>query len=140
MTGVTASNTIEQYYAEMEAERAHAEDEYFRARPNLQRSRPEEELFRAGFERAFRRLWKPPAPVSGEKQGVEGLILIGQEFIWHPNDPYSRCHVRVTRIEAFVGRESRIYTQILDGPHANREPVWNEESLFRKACVRVEHQ
>lgn len=49
----------EHYYAEMESERATAEDSYFRARPQMQRTAMEQSIFRAGFEKAFAKLWKP---------------------------------------------------------------------------------
>lgn len=52
------TETTERYYAEMEAARIHADDEYFRARPNLQRNIREEKLFQDGFERAFKLLWR----------------------------------------------------------------------------------
>jgi len=53
--------STELYYAEMEAARNTAEAAYFTARPLLNEG-PPVETFRAGFERAFRLLWKPTAP------------------------------------------------------------------------------
>lgn len=58
------SDRVELYYAEMEAARNEAEDAYFRARPNLQRNAPEQALFRAGFERAFEKLWGRVNPIA----------------------------------------------------------------------------
>jgi hypothetical protein len=56
----------ELYYAEMEAARNKAEDEYFKARPQLMRSLAEQALFRAGFERGFQKLWNErPAEQHG---------------------------------------------------------------------------
>lgn len=53
----TSNDQTERYYAEMEAARNQAEDEYFKARPQLARTISEETLFRAGFERAFKAAW-----------------------------------------------------------------------------------
>lgn len=51
----------EQYYADMESARADAETAYFGARPSLLDSHERRSLFRAGFERAFRKMWNPPS-------------------------------------------------------------------------------
>ena len=55
----------ELYYAEMEAARNKAEDEYFKARPGRD-SDFNRMLFAAGFERAFEKLWKDPSPPTQE--------------------------------------------------------------------------
>lgn len=66
------ADSMELYYAEMEAGRNDAENKFFAARPSLD-SGPEPELyrklFRAGYERAFHRLWKErPASREGESR------------------------------------------------------------------------
>ena len=61
----------ELYYAEMEAARNAAEDDYFKARPKLMRSTMEEMLFRAGFERAFQLLWNQRS--TDEKGELDAL-------------------------------------------------------------------
>lgn len=52
------ADSTELYYAEMEAARNSACDAYFEARPMI--NTPERrEMFKNGFERAFKQLWKP---------------------------------------------------------------------------------
>ncbi len=58
-------DSTELYYAEMEAARNTAEAAYFTARPLLNEG-PPVETFRAGFERAFRLLWKPTAAETSD--------------------------------------------------------------------------
>ena len=63
--------TDELYYAEMEADRNEAERAYFAARPHADAMIPRK-FFCAGFERAYRLLWKesppaqpvPPVPIG----------------------------------------------------------------------------
>ncbi len=57
--------------AEMEAARNAAEDEYFKARPTLFRSKSAENIYRAGFENAWKQLWKPTKPFPGGLQVVQ---------------------------------------------------------------------
>ncbi len=57
--------------AEMEAARNAAEDEYFNARPKLLRSTAAENIYRAGFENAWKQLWKPTKPFPGGLQVVQ---------------------------------------------------------------------
>ena len=57
--------------AEMEAARNAAEDEYFKARPTLFRSKSAENIYRAGFENAWKQLWKPTKPFPGGVQVVQ---------------------------------------------------------------------
>jgi len=52
---------IELYYAEMEAARNEAEEAYFKARPQIHYSIENRTLFKAGFERAFKKLWRDPS-------------------------------------------------------------------------------
>lgn len=52
-------DAIELYYAEMEAARNDVEDAYFRARADDDTAL-NRRMFKAGFERAFRHLWRPP--------------------------------------------------------------------------------
>ena len=56
----------ELYYAEMEAARNNAEDDYFSVRPQLSRSDVQQMLFRAGFERGFQFNWREPAATPKE--------------------------------------------------------------------------
>lgn len=59
-------DTSELYYAHMEADRNEAEKAYFDARPQLVDCSHElvyRQLFRAGFERAYQKLW--PAVIRG---------------------------------------------------------------------------
>jgi hypothetical protein len=51
------SDQNELYYAHMEADRNEAEAAYFNARPELMRTIQLATLFRAGFERAYAKLW-----------------------------------------------------------------------------------
>lgn len=51
------TNSTELYYAEMEAARNEVERDYFDARPQFDRMGKEGTTFRAGFERAFQKLW-----------------------------------------------------------------------------------
>jgi len=60
-------DTTELYYAEMESARNTAEAAYFTARPLLNEG-PPVETFRAGFERAFRLLWKPATGQTSDAQ------------------------------------------------------------------------
>lgn len=62
------SDTLENYYAEMEYERNKAEDAYFNARPQLMRTGKDEALFRAGFERAFNLLWNERCDRNAAKE------------------------------------------------------------------------
>jgi hypothetical protein len=60
------SDTLERYYAEMEAERNESESAYFSARsaddtPQARRT------FRAGFERAFSQLWHRLRAIKHER-------------------------------------------------------------------------
>jgi hypothetical protein len=50
------SDQNELYYAHMEADRNEAEKAYFEARPSLG-AEVDRALFRAGFERAYAKLW-----------------------------------------------------------------------------------
>lgn len=55
------TDSMELYYAEMEAARNDAERAYFSARQSLEGTVETElyhALFKAGFERGFERLWK----------------------------------------------------------------------------------
>lgn len=51
------SSSTELYYTHLEAARAAYEDEYFKVRPQVSRNGINEQLFRAGFDRAFAHLW-----------------------------------------------------------------------------------
>lgn len=62
------SDSIEQYYAHMEADRNEALDAYFAARPQLLRTGVLESVFRAGFERAYAKLW-PLAIIALRREG-----------------------------------------------------------------------
>lgn len=55
------------YYAEMEAARNEAEKAYFEARPQLLDTPTKRALFRAGFERAFEKLWHALHTSEGAK-------------------------------------------------------------------------
>lgn len=55
-------DTSELYYAHMEADRNEAEEAYFKARPQAD-GLYSRQLFRAGFERAYQKLW--PAVIRG---------------------------------------------------------------------------
>lgn len=52
------ADTTERYYADLEHSRAFAEDEYFKARPQIFRTAALQSTFRAGFDRAFEILWQ----------------------------------------------------------------------------------
>jgi hypothetical protein len=68
------SDDNELYYAHMESDRAEAEDAYFKARPYLlgANRRDAETLFRAGFERAYAKLWPLAViPDKGESSSHE---------------------------------------------------------------------
>lgn len=68
----------ELYYAEMEAARNEAEDGYFKARPQLLGTATERSLFRAGFERAFQKLWFTHNPILAlPSVGIPQSIPIG---------------------------------------------------------------
>lgn len=68
---------------------------------------------------------------------LEGPILVGEEFIWEPALPNVRERVRVTRTKDLGSiHQNRIWTVSLDKPETGE--VWNDESRFREACVRVE--
>ena len=56
-----------------EAARNHAMDEYFKARPQLMRTRHEECLFEAGFDRAWQA--EQSVPVVGEPVGLGWYLL-----------------------------------------------------------------
>lgn len=56
------SDSIELYYSELETARSESEDAYFKARPQLMRTLDEQTLFRAGFDRAFNKLWNERIP------------------------------------------------------------------------------
>lgn len=60
----------ELYYAHMESDRSEAEDAYFKARPQLMRTPAEQSIFRAGFERAYAKLW--PLAIIQIDEGSEG--------------------------------------------------------------------
>jgi hypothetical protein len=67
---------------------------------------------------------------------LEGPIEVGREFIWEPSLPDARCHVIVTRVVAMEGDETRIWAHEVGKPPGTA--VWNDESRFREACVRIE--
>lgn len=105
----------ELYYAAMEADRAGAEDAYFTARPQLLRTAAEVALFRAGFERAYSKLWyrnnptpalpsAPYAPVPGSW----GTGEIGADCGCPPNNVCLSvaCPRRVT-ITCAVGKTAK---------------------------------
>jgi hypothetical protein len=54
-----SSDNIELFHAHLEADCNEAEDAYFKARPQIIRTFREEALFRAGFQRAYAKLWTP---------------------------------------------------------------------------------
>lgn len=58
------SDTTELYYAEMEVARNEAEDAYFKARPMVDTER-DRIRFRAGYERAFKKLFDERAVANG---------------------------------------------------------------------------
>lgn len=63
------SEKLEMYYAEMESARNEALDNYFRARPQLQRTFDREALFQAAFSRgydsAYQKYWQPESTDKG---------------------------------------------------------------------------
>lgn len=67
---VQPQDGTELYYAHMEADRNEAEDAYFNARPQLARTLAEQSIFRAGFERAYAKLW--PLAIIKIDEGSEG--------------------------------------------------------------------
>lgn len=83
------SDQNELYYAHMEADRNEAEKAYFEARPSLG-AEVDRALFRAGFERAYAKLW-PLAIVR-----IEGQQRAAQKTCAHqhpdrkPDDTYCR--------------------------------------------------
>jgi hypothetical protein len=74
---VTEDST-ELYYVEMESARNEAEDAYFKARPQLARTTRDQNLFRAGFERAFQRLWnqRQADPAERWEKGFRNIVSI----------------------------------------------------------------
>lgn len=124
------TDTTEQYYAEMEAARNDAEDAYFNARP-LMGSHNDRAQFRAGYERAYRRLWKPAAAAA--PAGVTGPIEVGQEFIRGLMGG-TPARVRVIKIEQCL-HQVRIWMHYIDPPH--QWELWIPEDQFRQACTRV---
>jgi hypothetical protein len=72
------SDTMELYYAEMEAARNESEKAYFGARPHLAKQVNSQKLFRAGFERAFEPLWNRLVSLERQRDlcaGVAGKAL-----------------------------------------------------------------
>lgn len=60
---------------------------------------------------------------------LTGPIKVGQKFIWEPLRPHARCEVEVVKVTPENSRhEAKIWTS---------DKVWNCESRFREACVRV---
>lgn len=62
-----SSDSTELYYAHMEADRNEAERAYFDARPLIDREGWPVTAFRAGFERAYAKLW-PLAIIQIDEQ------------------------------------------------------------------------
>lgn len=69
--------STERYYAEMEAARNWAEEEYFSARPQLLATGIERSLFRAGFERAYSSLWNQTQKIAKLEKIIAGLVESG---------------------------------------------------------------
>lgn len=61
------SDSTERYYAAMESARNTASDEYFAARPQLDRTIVQKALFNAGFERAFKPLYEALSQIQWMK-------------------------------------------------------------------------
>lgn len=71
-------DSTELYYVEMESARNEAEDAYFKARPQLARTIGDQSLFRAGFERAFQRLWnqRQADPAKRWETGFRNIVSV----------------------------------------------------------------
>jgi hypothetical protein len=104
VTTTSKQDTTELYYAEMEAARHTAEAAYFMARPLLNEG-PPVETFRAGFERAFRLLWKPTAPETSGEPRVRELLgeLINLAEIGDADDDES-WHAVLEEARALLGK------------------------------------
>ena len=66
---------------------------------------------------------------------LQGLIEVGQKFIWEPNLPHAYCRLIVTGITKDRWGDGIIWSRDLDKRDA--KPTWNNESRFREACVRA---
>jgi hypothetical protein len=111
---VTTDNT-EIYYAEMEAVRNEAEDAYFNARPPLDEE-AHRDIFRAGFERGFQKLWneraaQPPGADTADAaryRWLRGRVL-GSEYrrLGFIYSEVSEIDAQIDRILACSGSTKR---------------------------------
>jgi hypothetical protein len=80
-----SEDSNELYYAHMEADRNEAEDAYFSARPSLGTD-ADKALFRAGFERAYTKLWNRARQLEREnaelREALEGVLKLYDTKSW----------------------------------------------------------
>lgn len=102
------TDSTELYYAQMEADRNEAERAYFDARPMLEREGPPVATFRAGFERAYAKLW-PLAIVQIDEQA-----RAAKETGAIPHEPVE--HIRGAKDCEKCGGAGWLYGRELDSP------------------------
>jgi len=66
----------------------------------------------------------------------QGPITPGMRFVCMPHNPGARCIIEVVKVVPENERhEAKIFTCI---PGSVVDPVWNDESRFREACIPVD--
>lgn len=82
-----------------------------------------------------------PSVIAATRPPYDGPIDIGMYFIWEPDNPKAWQHVMVSRIDERPHDERAIWVvHIRTTPGLIKEPVWNDESRFREACVRADER
>jgi hypothetical protein len=67
--------------------------------------------------------------VAAPARRYTGEIVVGQRFVWEPNNPKAFTFCTVTRVESRA-RDKWVCAKTDDG-----QEHWNEEERFREACV-----
>lgn len=70
--------------------------------------------------------------------GFQGEIEVGDRFVWEMDKPHARELIRVTKIQEVDNDERRIWSVPVATGRAGDLGIWNEESRFREACVKVD--
>lgn len=69
--------------------------------------------------------------------GLRGKIEVGQRFVWEPGNTHAQMLIEVVDITQPEGDERRIHTREVIKGEATGPKVWNDESRFREACIRL---
>lgn len=114
------SDSTERYYAAMESARNTASEEYFTARPQLDRTIEQKTLFNAGFERAYKPLYEALSSIQWMRDcGIDEP---------DPENPgfYRNCAEQ---------ERNGMYNIATNAIGTSREEAFRSASQAAKACV-----